>query len=105
MSAVLEPGGKPLDTLKTEAEIRRLIAESDKLQAETGKLLAEQIKFGAEQAKFGAEQAKFGADQAKLYAEASKLTREKILFPIIAFATAAGAVIGIGTLVLKAFGH
>lgn len=84
MSTVLPPEGRPLDTLKLEAEIGKLIAESGKLQA---------------------GQAKFNAEQAKLYAEANKLTRERILYPVIAFATAAGAVIGIGALVLKMLGH
>lgn len=76
-------GEQPLDTLKLEAEIGKLIAESGKLQA---------------------EQAKFNAEQAKLFAEASKLTRERILYPIVAAATAAGAVIGVGALAIRLLG-
>jgi hypothetical protein len=69
-----------LDTTKVQAEVAKLIAEA-------GKLLAEQQKFNAE--------------QAKLYAEASKLTREKILYPLIAAATAASAVLAGGAIVLR----
>jgi hypothetical protein len=90
-------GGKTLDTVKIEAEIAKLMAE-------TSRQLAEQQKFNAEQAKLGAKQSKLHAEQLKLQAEASKLTREKILYPLIAFATAAGAVFAGGAIVVRLLG-
>lgn len=72
-----------MDTIKLEAELGRLIAESERLRA---------------------EQDKFNTEQARRYAEASNLTREGILYPLVALATSAGAVVGIGTIMLKLLG-
>ncbi|MCQ4159233.1 hypothetical protein NON00_04760 [Roseomonas sp. GC11] len=73
------------------------LAQIERMQAETR-------KFAAEQNKLAEEASKLGAEALKLAAEQMKLQRDRSLSPWLAMGAAAGGVVTVATLLLRALG-